>query len=1527
VISLYIKPLAQVTAWQPCIGCISFDATCFWRAFDRMKLLRIYEIAVAMEFSVYTVSFAGHFHLIVLGDEIDILVNFTLSFQALVEFFGTFMLGFFKDLMSQVVNLFSCGNAAKTWSDSVKDETEAIQSHAKEMEKDLSAVSAALLGADLKPGRHTQNAAVGVTLGLGGARRQSEWAKLATAPVTAADTDTATDTASVSATAAATAAAQHAHTSVISEYRSGPHAALWHPRQAQLGSNVGAAAGFAFVGTSGGEYDFVTVGQGALSGRVELELDRHVELASHVAALLARWPAHAAARLAEAAGAKGAEGEGYPALLGSIGGDTSKSGEKKKPRAAAAVPDLGTAGEHHFAEAHASLGSDGAPLREALEALLPSFRDGLAAAAAAAPEVFAACLPAADAPLRAAADALRRHISPQVLREAGASGLGHVAKRVASNLFQKGNGGRGDSDGDGSTADALASILGLPRALVDSLHAKDPHAAAEAVRAAVDAAKDPCAVAGSVAALQCGALKAGHPHWGETFTDCVHALDILSTRKCGGGSRASAMDVAAEAADNATATDPDRDNYGLSQEDATSIAEFLGDDHPIARATPLATSVDAAKCVSAVVSTALPCQARCGTALMSVKGACGGFVPRAGRWRHDAPAAAAADCGGAVADAHNACEASGRACQSILEAVPLRDSAFLATRSRRFAHEHNKYRAKMGEASEPPPPPPPDLLEWSDQHVWGVVPPEICLDTALEADVRGNNLLGRPPSCMWDDAKDGRAVMVSRNRFAGVMPPLADGIVAVHAGFNAMEGDIADVFGPAARKGLTQLTANDNKFTSRDGLAGLAATGASKLVDLDLSNNRLGPEGSAHLADHLAAFPALQHYDVGGNRFDVAAAAAAAASGAPFAALHAQVTLPSPSAMRLMCGACPNFEHDIGGSKLLAHAAVMQCMHTKGCANSAAGRIPVTAALECALQAALDPALVADVEERRAAADDALDENDDVDDVARESFHAALGAASRWRVELIEAVQQHAAEGDGFVIGYTLTPTGRPGSENDHSTATDSDSSVVDRITAALNRLQHLSDGHLAPAAGHCTGVRDGVHDAIDESAAAANDAAATLLESALLDVRGGCSAGRMGPRCDYLCASEWHRTARPAAALDGHSIISGADLGDAHPTLGLRGANDDPRPPPEMAHHSTASTHQSRALITSGSRGAPSDSDSDAVVVPLAGGTSSQDEYRCDPHDAARGLCHHMDHMNPIYRHNWVGESHEQRLTMSAELGQCTSSCRGHANKAMAACQLWIVDKTHKKYHKECRLSLRDMTKMCSLHASGDYSVACTAHESKKFSRVTHPDREHDSGCEVCGVVHYLEQHGLSDNDHEGITGGSSNSRYRKHVRVALEDNEEVKAARAQGIAGEELSEPAWLATHRARGSDVEGVADGHKKVLLGPGAIARLGETGDTDPDMDLVREHEAFERDDTHEHSHMFPTCSAHMGCSHPCYTHVERIVMRRCMRWLNAGGEEARASCVESIAQVPQACAAKELAMCVEPVTAGFKALLS
>ena len=44
-LALLIKPFAQFDIFKPCIGCIRFDDSCFWAAFHKCQLLRIFEIA------------------------------------------------------------------------------------------------------------------------------------------------------------------------------------------------------------------------------------------------------------------------------------------------------------------------------------------------------------------------------------------------------------------------------------------------------------------------------------------------------------------------------------------------------------------------------------------------------------------------------------------------------------------------------------------------------------------------------------------------------------------------------------------------------------------------------------------------------------------------------------------------------------------------------------------------------------------------------------------------------------------------------------------------------------------------------------------------------------------------------------------------------------------------------------------------------------------------------------------------------------------------------------------------------------------------------------------------------------------------------------------------------------------------------------------------------------------------------------------------------------------------------------------
>ena len=416
--------------------------------------------------------------------------------------------------------------------------------------------------------------------------------------------------------------------------------------------------------------------------------------------------------------------------------------------------------------------------------------------------------------------------------------------------------------------------------------------------------------------------------------------------------------------------------------------------------------------------------------------------------------------------------------------------------------------------------------------MWGVIPEEACHDDRLELDARGNNLQGRPPSCAWESARRGSAVLLSRNRLSGEMHPLGD-VRTIHAGFNALEGDVGDVLGKAVKSGLVQLVVNHNKFTSKDGLARLGAS--NKLEILDVSWNELGPAGSANLADHLASYPALTRYDIGGNTWDHARIAKSVIgerdssdTSRAYVALHAQVTLPSPTALTDMCGHCPKFDSEIGESKAAARVAVHKCIETNGCEgydmfaeddSSVTSYAPrILDALACSIRAALEPRLVSRVASHRDRAVRDANEAGDYEFVPP-TFARTIGELSNWRVDVVEGALQPEVVGDGFTFGYTLTPskTAKANDEDKHVFA--------ERIKHALSTLQSQSDTALAVAAEQCSGMHyltHGMYGRVKSSAIKTRD----HLRNALVDVRGACPIGRMGLKCDYVCANSWRRTA-----------------------------------------------------------------------------------------------------------------------------------------------------------------------------------------------------------------------------------------------------------------------------------------------------------------------------------------------------------------------------------------------------------------
>jgi hypothetical protein len=327
------------------------------------------------------------------------------------------------------------------------------------------------------------------------------------------------------------------------------------------------------------------------------------------------------------------------------------------------------------------------------------------------------------------------------------------------------------------------------------------------------------------------------------------------------------------------------------------------------------------------------------------------------------------------------------ACQSLVEAVSARDADHFASRTdRRAAANHRRHvQGRQGGYLQPESA---KTLSWSEHHTWGVMPGSVCEANGARdtIDVRGNNLMGVPPTCMWEShaAED---VLLSRNNFVGTVGRLSPTVRRVHVGYNNLEGDIGDVFGgaasaPGGSSKLAHIVANGNKFTSRVGLAGLSGgDSGARLKKIDFGGNRLGPAGSGAMAAHLGELRALRSYHIGGNAWDHRAAAEGAAEGARFAGVHVDVSLRLPtggdgspfvsarSILSAVCGACHTHDaaHDVGGASLVA--LLRHCSATRGCTRnkdgSAKAEPPVGArmsashapngidAIECALRSAL----------------------------------------------------------------------------------------------------------------------------------------------------------------------------------------------------------------------------------------------------------------------------------------------------------------------------------------------------------------------------------------------------------------------------------------------------------------------------------------------------------------------------------------------------------------------------------------------
>ena len=1296
-ISLSLRPLNEFDYFKPCVGCTSFDFKCFWRAFDQVKLLRIYEFAVNMEFSISTMSFNGVLDMHILGQHLVISVTFTVSVEGLMDFLKDLAVGFFKDIMNKLTSMWNCKDIEKPFDSKVSSATNTIAGETDKYGKKSKAMLG--LASSALGGRRVASELSSVPASMGGDHaalwhpRGSLHTGTTSAKLGGAELETVRDEAAVRA-------ALH------------PHAAA----DASPSFPV-APEGLYFVHTSSGDLELVSPGDGELAGTVERELSRHAAVAAHIATVMTHLPS--------------------PASHGA-----------------------GNSPHDAFIAAHNDAPDE---VTSALGDALPDFPGVVRKAVAAAPEVVEACLPTA----------------------------------------------KSDS---------------------------------------------PCDVAAATAAITCGAHRSGvDVNWGETFTHCAHSLDVLSTSTCSAQSRAQG-------------------------------------------------------CVKAAVKHALPCTTSCGAGLTAVASACGAILPRAGRM-HEA-AHESHECAAAVAEAHSSCGGSSdRVCQSLFEAVPLYDTHFLASRPHRHAEAQSRAEAARrvsaplgeGETSTPPP----ERLDWSDQHVWGVMPQEACVERT-DIDARGNNLVGKPPSCMWSSARLGSHVLISRNRFSGHPGKLASGVEIVHAGFNALEGDLGEVFSGAVGGDVHHVVAHDNKFTSKDGLASLAAAhaerkkasrqGDQKLVKLDLGDNKLGPHGSDTLAADLGSFTDLHHYDVGGNAFDHKAVAAAAVKGAGPVGIHAQVALPQWALMEA-CGSCPNFKHDIGSASLTAQAAVQQCVRSNGCADTprygpAEGEsedpatrpgASVISSLQCALQTV-------------AAADDDAD--------------GAAGDHHEWMIEFVDARVTPEAEenGGGLLIGYTLK-------QKKSSAAA---AHAQKDIKAAIERLKKgVSD-----AAARCA------------SDLGSSSSAWRAIEAAEIESTPACPTGHMGAQCNYVCANEWHRTAVSVARRAGHSLISGASLGAHDPFL----APVDMTPPIPSGPVYEAQQEAVRNLITN-THAALGSADHDDADGGAGEGVEGEDpEAHCPADQAVRGLCHRPSGFHPTSMHTYVGE-HSARATLTAHLEECTTACRGHAKHAVSQCHRWMVQKQDEGMRSACHDAMSEMADYCG--ASKDIHAECegTNPVTSRVSRIhasavqAFEDATEDEGkgeCAVCGIHHYFKQHGVYNREEDMYV-------VRKPVDfqqtpVGVKGREARAKAESLPASEQPMSAADWVATQAMEDRKAAAAHrdEFHKHAAtLGVSELVHHPDAVDAATPTDLA-----------HATHVMFPICSAHSSCSHSCQAHAERA-LHSCLAWLGDGRAQAAAkaagstatieadarhACAAAIQETHGACEPDERAACADSVTSGFSALL-
>lgn len=261
---------------------------------------------------------------------------------------------------------------------------------------------------------------------------------------------------------------------------------------------------------------------------------------------------------------------------------------------------------------------------------------------------------------------------------------------------------------------------------------------------------------------------------------------------------------------------------------------------------------------TSLFAAAVGCSSACTASLGRMADTCGSFVPRgeidSSDGTGDVQRGRDADCVDARHEAQRTCGGEGESassssfCAELMEAMP--EAARVDVRAA------EKRRRK-----------PIHLMHWEDQGIHGIVPRGLLCSAGLRAhvDLRGNNLVGSVPECAWAGRSGSPNLFLSRNMLTGTIGVIGANHRHVHLAGNLLTGNLGDALRTAS--GLNTLDVSRNNITG----SLTVLSNHRWLSVLDVGGNRLS-DGDTPVSATLGSMTNLKRFDLTGNDFDISRA-------------------------------------------------------------------------------------------------------------------------------------------------------------------------------------------------------------------------------------------------------------------------------------------------------------------------------------------------------------------------------------------------------------------------------------------------------------------------------------------------------------------------------------------------------------------------------------------------------------------------------------------------------------------------------